>query len=108
MDERNFLDSKLEERRTEEETRGGNAWFRGSRMEMGWEGRRSEREKRKKETICTGRANDFVRRRFRKHGDVAFTRGGGRGTASSTRAARRLIAKSGGWQDRGTCHAIRE
>lgn len=51
---------------------------------------------------------------LRKH-EVAFTRwesggggGGGGRTASSTRAARRLIAKSGGWQDRGTCHAIRE
>ena len=58
----------------------------------------------------------FARRESgRGRGRGAGGKGGGEGgrgeggrTASSTRAARRLIAKSSGWQDRGTCHAIRE
>lgn len=78
----------LEKKGTKKSERGGGTILRGA-----------------SETISFAAASKT--RALRLHGGKVDGGGGGR-TASSTRAARRLIAESSGWQDRGTCHAIRE
>lgn len=91
----------------------------GAEPDVGHLGLEKEKKEQGTSKQFPSHEHGFVCRTLPKH-DIAFTRwesgrdGGGQRvreggrTASSTRAARRLIAKSSGWQDRGTCHAIRE